>query len=67
VVGTEVEVLVDRPGIGRTYREAPEIDGIVHLPAHLPPGALATVRVVAATGPDLIAAGAVEPALDVPA
>ena len=29
LIGTTVEVLVDAPGEGRTYREAPEIDGIV--------------------------------------
>jgi ribosomal protein S12 methylthiotransferase len=31
LVGQVVEVLVDRPGAGRSYREAPEIDGIVSL------------------------------------
>ncbi|MBW3644191.1 MAG: MiaB/RimO family radical SAM methylthiotransferase [Actinobacteria bacterium] len=67
LVGTEVEVLVDRPGVGRTYREAPEIDGIVHLPESLVPGSLATVRVTAAAGPDLVADGAVGLALDAPA
>ncbi len=29
LLGATVEVLVDAPGEGRTYREAPEIDGIV--------------------------------------
>lgn len=66
LVGTDVDVLVDRPGVGRTYREAPEIDGIVHLPADLAPGAVATVRVNAAAGPDLVAAGAVDLLLDAP-
>ena len=27
LIGTRVEVLVDAPGVGRTHREAPEIDG----------------------------------------
>ena len=67
LVGSEVEVLVDRPGVGRTYREAPEIDGIVHLPDELAPGSLATVRVSAAAGPDLVANGAVGLAGDAPA
>jgi ribosomal protein S12 methylthiotransferase len=58
LIGTDVEVLVDRPGVGRTYREAPEIDGIVRVPAELAVGELATVTIVAAEGPDLIAAGA---------
>ena len=62
LVAARVEVLVDRPGVGRTYREAPEIDGVVHLPADLAVGRLATVTVAAAAGPDLVAVGAAEPA-----
>jgi ribosomal protein S12 methylthiotransferase len=53
LVGRSVEVLVDAPGVGRTHREAPEIDGVVHLPAHLAAGAIEQVEVVAALGPDL--------------
>jgi ribosomal protein S12 methylthiotransferase len=56
LVGTRVEVLVDEPGVGRTHREAPEIDGTVAVPTSLAPGALATLTVVAAAGPDLEAA-----------
>jgi ribosomal protein S12 methylthiotransferase len=56
LIGTEVEVLVDDVGIGRTFREAPEIDGIVQVPPELEPGAFATLRVAAAEGPDLVAA-----------
>jgi ribosomal protein S12 methylthiotransferase len=48
-----VEVLVDRPGVGRSHREAPEIDGIVSVPAALEVGALVKVRVTGAAGPDL--------------
>jgi ribosomal protein S12 methylthiotransferase len=55
LVGREVEVLVDEPGAGRTHREAPEIDGIVQVPPHLTPGTFATVEVVDALGPDLVA------------
>jgi ribosomal protein S12 methylthiotransferase len=54
LVGREVQVLVDERGIGRTHREAPEIDGIVQVPEHLEPGTFATVRVVDALGPDLV-------------
>jgi ribosomal protein S12 methylthiotransferase len=61
LVGREVEVLVDRAGVGRTYREAPEIDGVVYLPTDLAVGTLTTVTITASTGPDLVAAGAVEP------
>jgi ribosomal protein S12 methylthiotransferase len=57
LVGRDVEVLVDRAGVGRTYREAPEIDGIVHVPEELAVGARATLRIEAALGPDLLAAG----------
>ncbi len=60
LIGTRVEVLVDAPGEGRTYREAPEIDGIVVLPDHLAVGSFADVIVTGADGPDLIA----EPAVD---
>ena len=53
LIGRRVEVLVDRRGEGRTHREAPEIDGVVQVPGHLPVGALVTVDVVSACGPDL--------------
>jgi ribosomal protein S12 methylthiotransferase len=56
LIGHEVEVLVDEPGIGRTHREAPEIDGIVRVPEALAPGALARVHVIDALGPDLVVA-----------
>ena len=55
LIGTDIEVLVDEPEVGRSHREAPEIDGIVHVPAALTVGTLATVRVVDALGPDLVA------------
>jgi ribosomal protein S12 methylthiotransferase len=53
LIGADVEVLVDAPGVGRTHREAPEIDGVVLVPEHLPVGSFAAVRVVDASGPDL--------------
>ncbi len=55
LIGREVEVLVDTPGIARTYREAPEIDGIISVPDHLAVGRFHTVRVIDAMGPDLTA------------
>ncbi len=55
LIGTTVEVLVDTPGEGRTYREAPEIDGIVSLPVDLPVGSFVDVVVTGADGPDLVA------------
>ena len=60
LIGQTVEVLVDRPGIGRTVREAPEIDGEVHLPVELGVGEFHLVTVIGAEGPDL---RAVPPAL----
>jgi hypothetical protein len=50
-----VEVLVDSPGEGRTYREAPEIDGIVSLPVALAVGTFCEVVITGADGPDLVA------------
>jgi ribosomal protein S12 methylthiotransferase len=64
LVGRRVEVLVDGSedggAVGRTHREAPEIDGVVRLDVYagaapLPPGALVEAEVVAAAGPDLVA------------
>lgn len=55
LIGTRVEVLVDEPGVGRTHREAPEIDGVVLVADDLPVGEFATVEVSASLGPDLVA------------
>jgi ribosomal protein S12 methylthiotransferase len=60
-VGRHVDVLVDAVGVGRSHREAPEIDGIVQLPPGLPVGEIVPVHIAAAVGPDLVAVG-VEPA-----
>jgi ribosomal protein S12 methylthiotransferase len=58
LIGRRVEVLVDSVGAGRTHREAPEIDGIVHVADDLAVGEFADVDIVDALGPDLVAAGA---------
>ena len=57
LIGTTVSVLVDAPGVGRTHREAPEIDGIVHVGENVAVGSFAEVEIVDALGPDLVAAG----------
>jgi ribosomal protein S12 methylthiotransferase len=57
-VGRTIDVLVDAPGVARSHREAPEIDGVVHVPHDLVPGTFAEVEVVAALGPDLDAVAA---------
>ena len=56
LIGRTVTVLVDEPEVGRTHREAPEIDGIVIVPSTLPIGQFADVTVTGALGPDLVAA-----------
>jgi ribosomal protein S12 methylthiotransferase len=53
LIGERVEVLVDRPGVGRSHREAPEIDGVIRLPVSLAVGSFAKVEIVGAEGPDL--------------
>ena len=61
LVGDVVEVLVDGPGVGRSHREAPEIDGIVYIARPQPgsadrraaPGQFVAVRVTDALGVDL--------------
>jgi ribosomal protein S12 methylthiotransferase len=53
LVGTKATVLVDAPGRARSHREAPEIDGIIAVPAGLPVGEWADVVVTGALGPDL--------------
>jgi ribosomal protein S12 methylthiotransferase len=64
LVGKRVDVLVDGredgTPVGRTHREAPEIDGVVRLggpgrPRALTPGSVVAAEVMGAAGPDLIA------------
>jgi ribosomal protein S12 methylthiotransferase len=55
LIGATVKVLVDEAGVARSSREAPEIDGIIEVPAELPVGQFHTVRIVDAMGPDLVA------------
>ncbi len=58
LLGETVRVLVDEQGIGRSFREAPEIDGVVQVPGDLTVGEFHDVEVVQVFGPDIIAAGA---------
>ena len=57
LIGSTVSVLVDTPGVGRSHREAPEIDGVVHLDPMLEPRSIVDVDIVDALGPDLVASG----------
>ena len=58
LIDETVEVLLDEPGVGRSHRQAPQIDGIVRVPDTLATGSFAKVRIVDAEGPDLVAEGA---------
>jgi ribosomal protein S12 methylthiotransferase len=53
LVGTRTTVLVDSPGVARSHREAPEIDGIIEVPASLAPNSFVMVEITGAAGPDL--------------
>ena len=54
-IGNVVTVLVDEPGVARSTREAPEIDGVIEVPDHLSVGEFHEVRLVDALGPDRVA------------
>jgi ribosomal protein S12 methylthiotransferase len=53
LVGENVRLLVDEPGVGRSHREAPEIDGVVRVGSGAAPGSWVDATVVGAEGPDL--------------
>ena len=59
LLGRRLRVLVDEPGIARSFREAPEIDGVVQVPDDLAVGEFHDVVVDQVFGPDLIARAAV--------
>jgi ribosomal protein S12 methylthiotransferase len=54
LIGTTARVLVDEPGVARSAREAPEIDGIIEVPDDLAAGRFHDVEIVDALGPDLV-------------
>lgn len=54
-VGREIKVLVEKPGQGRSERDAIEIDGLVYVDRSLTPGNFATVKVKDVRGYDLVA------------
>ena len=57
LIGEKMTVLIDEIGIARSHREAPEIDGVVHVSETLPVATFVEVEIVDALGPDLVAAG----------
>lgn len=58
-VGRQMDVLVDGCGdgvsVGRTYRDAPEIDGLVLMPGEMPAGSFVRARITGAMEYDLLA------------
>ena len=54
-IGETHRVLVDEPGVARSHREAPEIDGVVNVPESLTVGDFHEVVITDALGPDLVA------------
>jgi ribosomal protein S12 methylthiotransferase len=58
LVGQEMDVLVDGYGqglsVGRTYRDAPEIDGLALIAGELPVGEFVRVKITAAMEYDLV-------------
>ncbi|MFM8814824.1 MAG: hypothetical protein ACKOE0_02285 [Actinomycetes bacterium] len=50
--------------MGRTHREAPSIDGVVHVSQDLEVGKFYDVVIAEAMGPDLLAEGADSDAFD---
>ena len=55
LIGSRVDVLVDEPGVARSHREAPEIDGIIEVTPTLAAGSFHPVEITDARGPDLMA------------
>ena len=53
LIGTKATVLVDQPGIARSHREAPEIDGVIRIDPAVPTGTWVDVEITDAEGPDL--------------
>ncbi len=53
LVGSRQELLIDSPGVGRSVRECPEIDGIVMVDSSLAVGTLVDCEIVASHGTDL--------------
>jgi ribosomal protein S12 methylthiotransferase len=56
LVGTYQRLLIDAPGVGRSERECPEIDGVVLVDPSLIVGSMVDVEIVASRGTDLEAA-----------
>ncbi len=53
LVGTQQRLLIDSPGVARSVRECPEIDGIVMVDSALAVGSMVDCQIVASHGTDL--------------
>jgi ribosomal protein S12 methylthiotransferase len=53
LVGTHQRLLIDAPGVARSVRECPEIDGVVHVDKALMVGSMVDCAIVASKGTDL--------------
>jgi ribosomal protein S12 methylthiotransferase len=57
-IGRQLDVLIEGQGddlsIGRSYRDAPEIDGLVLIPGQLSPGEMIPTRITGAMEYDLV-------------
>ena len=53
LVGTRQVLLIDSPGVGRSERECPEIDGVVVIDGSLSVGSMVECEIVASRGTDL--------------
>jgi ribosomal protein S12 methylthiotransferase len=53
LVGTRQRLLIDAPGIARSVRECPEIDGVVQVSKTLMVGSMVECEIVASKGTDL--------------
>jgi len=59
-IGKTLRVLVEKPGVGRSYRDAPEIDGLVYIDRKdVKPGTFVNVKIEKAGDYDLW--GRIEP------
>lgn len=58
LIGETLSVLVDEPGVARSHREAPSIDGVIAVHRSLQVGMITDVEIADAFGPDLVAVGA---------
>ncbi len=54
MIGQEFRVLVDAAGVARSVHEAPDIDGIIEVPASIAPGTFLDVEITDSKGYDLV-------------